>query len=231
MSESQSEKMRKLPIKVLIADDQRLFRQGLRSLLEQEEGLEVVGEAGDGQDAFTLVQETKPDIVLMDVEMPKLAGIQATRLILERYPHIKILMLSVHNEDERVIAAIRAGASGYILKDADQKEFIKIIRSTFYGESITSPFLANLSPGILYKMDDPARGDEEVEEDIKKFSLTGREKEILQLLLKGKSNKEISDLMYVSTETVKTHLHNIYRKLGVKSRLEVASLLFSREKE
>ena len=231
MSESQPEKMRKLPIKVLIVDDQRLFRQGLRSLLEQEEELEVVGEAGDGQDAFTLVQETKPDIVLMDVEMPKLAGIQATRLILERYPHIKILMLSVHNEDERVIAAIRAGASGYILKDADQKEFIKIIRSTFYGESITSPFLANLSPGILYKMDDPARGDEDVEEDIKKFSLTGREKEILQLLLKGKSNKEISDLIYVSTETVKTHLHNIYRKLGVKSRLEVASLLFSREKE
>jgi len=231
MSESQPEKMRKLPIKVLIVDDQRLFRQGLRSLLEQEEELEVVGEAGDGQDAFTLVQETKPDIVLMDVEMPKLAGIQATRLILERYPHIKILMLSVHNEDERVIAAIRAGVSGYILKDADHKEFIKIIRSTFYGESITSPFLANLSPGILYKMDDPARGDEDVEEDIKKFSLTGREKEILQLLLKGKSNKEISDLIYVSTETVKTHLHNIYRKLGVKSRLEVASLLFSREKE
>src|SRR3990170_4207813 len=168
------------PFKVLIVDDQRLFRQGLRSLLEQEEGLEVVGEAGDGQDAFTLVQETKPDIVL---------------------------------------------------KDADHKEFIKIIRSTFYGESITSPFLANLSPGILHKMHDPARGDEEVEEDIKKFSLTGREKEILQLLLKGKSNKEISDLIYVSTETVKTHLHNIYRKLGVKSRLEVASLLFSREKE
>ncbi len=231
MSESQPEKMRKLPIKVLIVDDQRLFRQGLRSLLEQEEGLEVVGEAGDGQDAFTLVQETKPDIILMDVEMPKLDGIHAAKLILERYPHIKILMLSVHNEDERVIAAIRAGAAGYILKDADHKEFIKIIRSTFYGESITSPFLANLSPGILYKMHDPARGDEEVEEEIKKFSLTGREKEILQLLLKGKSNKEISDLVYVSRETVKTHLQNIYRKLGVKSRLEVAALLFSREKE
>ena len=232
MSESQSEKMRKLPIKVMIVDDQRLFRQGLRSLLEQERDLIVVGEAVDGQEAFTLVQEASPpDIILMDVEMPKLDGIHAAKLILERYPHIKILMLSVHNEDERVIAAIRAGASGYILKDADHKEFIKIIRSTFYGESITSPFLANLSPGILYKMDDPARGDEDVEEDIKKFSLTGREKEILQLLLKGKSNKEISDLIYVSTETVKTHLHNIYRKLGVKSRLEVASLFFSRKKE
>ncbi len=232
MSKSQSEKMRKLPIKVMIVDDQRLFRQGLKSLLEQESDITVVGEAVDGQEAFTLVQEASPpDIILMDVEMPKLDGIHAAKLILGRYPHIKILMLSVHNEDERVIAAIRAGAAGYILKDADHKEFIKIIRSTFYGESITSPFLANLSPGVLYKMHDPAREDEEVEEGIKKFSLTGREKEILHLLLKGKSNKEISDLVYVSRETVKTHLQNIYRKLGVKSRLEVAALLFSREKE
>jgi len=132
-------------IKILIADDQRLFRQGLRSLLEQEKDFEVVGEAADGQDAFTLVQEANPDIVLMDVEMPKLDGIHATRLIVERYPQIKILMLSVHNEDERVVSAIRSGASGYILKDADHKEFVKIIRSTFVGKRITSPFLANLT--------------------------------------------------------------------------------------
>lgn len=216
-----------MPIKILIVDDQRLFRQGLRSLLEQEKGLEVVGEAGDGLDAFTLVQETKPDIILMDVEMPKLDGIHATRLILERHPQIKVLMLSVHNEDERVISAIRSGAAGYILKDADHKEFIKIIRSTFSGERITSPFLANLTSRILPKLHDPSTIDEEIEMGIKeKFSLTGREKEILGLLLKGKSNKEIADLMYVSTETVKTHLQNIYRKLGVKSRMEAAILFF-----
>ena len=219
-------------IKILIADDQRLFRQGLRSLLEQEKDFEVVGEAADGQDAFTLVQEANPDIVLMDVEMPKLDGIHATRLIVERYPQIKILMLSVHNEDERVISAIRSGASGYILKDADHKEFVKIIRSTFVGKRITSPFLANLTPRILYKIHEPSRWVEEMDEEIKeKFSLTGREKELLVLLLKGKSNKEISDLLYVSTETVKTHLQNIYRKLGVKNRMEAAVLLFSREGE
>lgn len=218
-----------MSIKILIVDDQRLFRQGLRSLLEQEKGLEVVGEAGDGQDAFTLVQETKPDIVLMDVEMPKLDGIHAARLILERCPYIKILMLSVHNEDERVISAIRSGAAGYIMKDADQKEFIRIIRSTFAGERITSPFLANLTSRIISKLHDPSIIDKEIEMEIKeKFSLTGREKEILVLLLKGKSNKDIADIMYVSTETVKTHLQNIYRKLGVKSRME-AALLFLKE--
>src|SRR3972149_6563110 len=111
MSESQSEKMRKLPIKVMIVDDQRLFRQGLRSLLEQERDLVVVGEAADGQDAFTLAGNTNPDIILMDVEMPKLDGIKATEMILERNRDVKILILSVHNEDERVIAALRSGAS------------------------------------------------------------------------------------------------------------------------
>src|SRR3989337_1753594 len=231
LSRSRLEK-NNMPIKIIIADDQRLFRQGLRSLLEQEGDMEVIGEAADGQDAFTLAQEANPDVILMDVEMPKLDGIQASRMILERQPDIKILMLSVHNEDERVISAIRSGASGYIMKDADHKEFIKIIRSTFAGEKISSPFLANLTPRILYKIHEPSRLVEEMDEEIKKkFSLTGREKELLVLLLKGKSNKEISDLLYVSTETVKTPLQNIYRKLGVKNTMEAAVLLFSREGE
>lgn len=220
-----------MSIKILIADDQRLFRQGLRSLLEQEEDMEVVGEAADGQEAFTLAQETNPDIILMDVEMPKLDGIQASRLILERYPSARILMLSVHNEDERVITAIRVGVAGYILKDADHKEFVKIIRSTFNGERITSPFLANLTPRLLLKLHDSSKMDEEIKRKIEeRSSLTVREKEILGMLLKGKSNKEISDLMCVSTETVKSHLQNIYRKLGVKSRMEVLAL-FLKEKE
>lgn len=216
---------KKISIKILIVDDQRLFRQGLRSLLEQEDDMEVVGEAADGQEAFTLVQETNPDVILMDVEMPKLDGIQASRTILERYPNTHILMLSVHNEDERVISAIRSGAEGYILKDADHKEFVRIIRSTFTGESIASPFLANLTPRILLKLRDPSKMDAEIENKIEeRFSLTTREREILGMLLKGKSNKEISDLLFVSTETVKTHLQNIYRKLGVRSRMEVLAL-------
>jgi DNA-binding NarL/FixJ family response regulator len=140
-------------------------------------------------------------------------------------------MLSVHNEDERVISAIRSGAEGYILKDADHKEFVRIIRSTFTGESIASPFLANLTPRILLKLRDPSKMDVEIENKIEeRFSLTTREKEMLGMLLKGKSNKEISDLLFVSTETVKTHLQNIYRKLGVRSRMEVLAL-FLKEKD
>ncbi|MFZ3090038.1 MAG: response regulator transcription factor [Nitrospirota bacterium] len=219
-----------MSIKILIADDQRLFRQGLRSLLEQEEDLVVVGEAADGQDAFTLAQKTNPDIILMDVEMPKLDGINATEMILERNPDVRILMLSVHNEDERVVAALRAGASGYILKDADHMEFIRIIRSTHAGEKITSPFLANLMPPVPPLSQGVPQNDEDMEKEMdEKFSLTEREKEMLRLLLQGKSNKEISALTYVSTETVKSHLQNIYKKLDVRSRLEAVTL-FLKEK-
>jgi DNA-binding NarL/FixJ family response regulator len=178
-----------------------------------------------------MVADTEPDIVLMDVSMPKLDGIQATRMIMERHPSVKILMLSLHNEDEKVIAAIRAGATGYVLKDADHKEFVRIIRSAFAGEAITSPFLANLAPRVMAKVLDPSKMDEEMELKIKeRSSLTGREGEILALLLKGNSNKEIADLTYVSTETVKSHLQNIYRKLGVKSRLEAVTLFLKEQK-
>lgn len=218
-----------MAIRILITDDQRLFRQGLRSLLEQETDIEVVGEAADGQDAFTLAQEARPDIILMDVEMPKLGGIQATRLILERHPETKVLMLSVYNEDEKVIEAIRSGASGYIMKDADHNEFIKIIKSAYAGECIASPFLANLTPRVLLRIHDQNRTDAELEREIKeRHSLTMREKEILGLLLKGKGNKDISAMMCISTETVKSHLQNIYKKLGVKNRIE-AALLFLKE--
>lgn len=217
-------------IKILIVDDQRLFRHGLMSLLEQERDFKIVGDASDGQEAFTLTQETKPDIILMDVEMPKLDGIGATRMISERYPNMKILMLSVYNEDERVIAAVKAGASGYILKDADHKEFIKIIKSAYAGKSIVSPFLANLTPRILSIIRGETEMPEEMDMDIhKKFSLTERENKILELLLKGKCNKEIADITHVSVETVKSHLKNIYRKLGVNSRLEAVALFLEKK--
>lgn len=218
-----------MSIRILIADDQRLFRQGLRSLLEQENDLVVVGEAADGQDAFTLAEKTNPDIILMDVEMPKLDGIRATEMILERNRDVKILILSVHNEDERVIAALRSGASGYILKDADHTEFVRIIRSTQAGENITSPFLANLAHQAPSPQGAP-QSEEDMENEMeKKFSLTEREMEMLRLLLRGKSNKEISALTYVSTDTVKSHLQNIYKKLGVRTRLEAVTL-FLKEK-
>ena len=218
-----------MSIRILIADDQRLFRQSLKYLLEQDEDIKVVGEVGDGQDAFTLAKELHPDIVLMDVDMPKLDGITATRLILEGEPSIKILMLSVHDEDERIITAIKNGAIGYILKDADHKEFIRIIRGIFSGENVVSPFLANRIPKILSQIEGTLTHAKEAEVSSSLSLLTEREKETLSLLSDGKSNKEISDALCVSIETIKSHLKTIYRKLGVKSRTE-AAILFLREK-
>jgi len=219
-----------MSIKILIADDQRLFRQSLRLLLEQEDDIEVVGEAADGQDAFTLALERRPDIILMDVDMPKLDGIDAMRLILNEAPHIKVLMLSVHDEDERVISAIRNGAVGYILKDAEHREFIRIIKGTFRGEDVVSPFLANRIYRNLSSTGEPfgpthGKGQEYNRMDL----LTEREGKILLHLAEGKSNKEIADLMYVSIETIKSHLQAIYKKLGVKNRTE-AAIYFLREK-
>ncbi len=218
-----------MPIRILIADDQRLFRQSLKYLLEQEEEIKVVGEAADGQDAFTLAQEIHPDIVLMDVNMPKLDGINATRLILEKEPSVKVLMLSVHDEDERIISAIHSGATGYILKDADHREFIRIIKGTFRGEDVISPFLANRIPKYQTQIKATLQSGKKEEVSSKMSFLTEKERETLSLLSEGKSNKEMADLMCVSVETIKSHLQTIYRKLCVKSRTE-AAILFLRER-
>lgn len=216
-------------IKILIADDQRLFRQSLKYLLEQEDEIKVVGEAADGQDAFTLALERHPDIVLMDVDMPKLDGIHATRLILDVAPHIKVLMLSVHDDDERIISAIRNGAVGYILKDAEHREFIRIIKGTFRGEDMVSPFLANSIQRVPPTAEPFGPLHVKEHEYNKMELLTEREGKILLHLAEGKSNKEIADMMCVSIETIKSHLQAIYKKLGVKSRTE-AAIYFLKEK-
>lgn len=217
-----------MSIKILIADDQRLFRQSLRYLLEQEDEIKVVGEAANGRDAFSLIDEIHPDIILMDVDMPKLDGINATRLILDREPSIKILMLSVHDDDERIISAIRNGAVGYILKDADHKEFIRIIKGTYKGEDVISPFLANSIPKVMSAIEVAIPHGKADGAAAKLAQLTERERETLDLLSEGNSNKEMADKMCLSLETIKSHLQTIYKKLGVKSRTE-AAILFLKE--
>ncbi len=212
-----------MPIKLVIAEDQRLFRESLRLLLEQESDLKVVGEATDGQEAFSVVTKAKPDIVLMDVDMPKLDGVTATRLIRERLPEVKVLMLSVHDDDLRIVAAVQAGACGYILKDADHKEFLHIIRGTYLGEPVASPFLADRLARKAAHAPDP-------DHDGSLAALTEREHEILASAAAGLGNKEIADRLCVSLDTVKTHLHHIYRKLSVGRRVE-AVLLYLKAKE
>ena len=205
-----------MPITILIAEDQRLFRQSLRMLLEHESDIAVVGDAMDGRQAFDLAVVHKPDIVLMDVDMPRLDGITATRLIRSCVPDCRVLMLSVHDDDTRIVAAVRAGACGYILKDADHQEFLRIIRATYEDTPVRSAYMPD---GFAKKA--VALASQQGGSDPGGLSLlTEREREILACAAAGRSNKEIADQLCVSLDTVKTHLHHTYQKLKVSGRVE-----------
>lgn len=203
-----------MPITMVIAEGQCLFRQSLRLLLERESDLKVVGEAADGQEVCDVVTRLKPDIVLMDIEMPKLDGVAATRLIRQRLPSAKVLILSVEDDDMRIVAAARAGAWAYIPKDADRKEFLRMIRDAYRGETDSSPFLVARIARLV-----SVDGQEKMPGGGLP-ALTEREREILACAAAGCGNKEIADRLCVSSETVKTHLHHIYQKLDVSGRVE-----------
>ena len=164
---------------------------------------------------------SRPDVVLMDVEMPKLDGIAATRILVKALVGIKVLILSSYSDDDRVIQGIQAGAVGYIVKDATAEEFVKIIRTTHDGVEITSPYLANLHPVVLARL----QGAHAVAAPAPSVSFSGlhlslREREIVDLLVLGKSNKEMADQLSLSSDTIKAHLQHIFRKVGVSSRVE-----------
>jgi len=205
-----------MPVTLLIAEDQRLFRQSLRLLLEREPDLRVVGEATDGREAFDLAMKNKPDVILMDVDMPRLDGVTATRLIRGCLPDVKVLMLSVHDEDARIVAAVQAGACGYILKDADYTEFLRIIRAISRGKRVHSPFMPDgFAQNVVSALQEAGSGTSS-----RLMLLTEREQEILAYAASGRGNKDIADQLCVSVDTVKTHLHHIYQKLGVAGRVE-----------
>lgn len=212
-----------MALKVLIADDERLFRQSLRKLLEGEKDIRVIAEAGDGQEAVLGAQDKEPDIALLDVRMPKMDGIKAAKLISTLVPKTKILMLSIHDDDEKIISALRAGATGYILKDADQKDFIEIIRHTYLGKTHSSPYLAHLTLNRTASHDNLSE-EERKSQFSEKYSLTEQELKILHLLAEGLSNEEMSRLISLSRETIKMHLKALFRKLQVKNRTEAAVL-------
>lgn len=210
-----------MSIRLLIADDQRLFRQSLRIVLEHEPDLKVIGEAGDGQEAYEQAKALRPDVVLMDVEMPKLDGIAATRTLSKALVGMKVLMLSSYSDDERVLQGIQAGAVGYIVKDATPEEFVKIIRATHEGTDITSPYLANLHPVVLARLRGSSAAAPAVPSlNCSDLNLSPREREIVDLLVLGKSNKEMADQLCLSGDTIKAHLQHVFRKIGVSSRLE-----------
>ena len=188
----------------------------------------MIGEAGDGQEAYEQAKALRPEMVLMDVEMPKLDGIAVTRLLVKERADIKILMLSAYADDERVLHGIQAGAVGYIVKDATPEEFVKIIRATHEGTDITSPYLANLHPVVLARL----RGKQPaslalLSVNFSELNLTQREQDIVDLLVLVKSNKEMADKLCLSGDTIKAHLQHIFRKVGVTSRLEAVVFLLT----
>jgi DNA-binding NarL/FixJ family response regulator len=213
----------RMPIKLLIADDERLFRQSLKILLETGTDIEVVADVGDGQDAVTSARATAPDLALLDVDMPKMDGIKAARLIGALSPRTKILMLSVHHEEDKINAALRAGALGYILKDTDRAEFIRILRQTHAGKTPTSPYLAHLALAPTGS-DKRAPVGDRLAQFTERYGLTELELKILRLVAEGLSNEEISDIVHLARETIKGHLKSLFRKLEVKNRTEAAVL-------
>lgn len=203
-----------LPTKVIIADDHKLFREGLKTLLSRDPGIKVIGEARNGEEAVALSESLTPDIILMDIEMPLIDGIEATRLITQKNLPTKVIILSNFEEDERVYQAMLAGAKGYVVKRIGTTSLIGILKAVQNNELLVTPFLASLVLRENRRAANKLKGDE--------FNLTEREVKILELLVKGYSNKEISNTIYISVDTVKAHLKHIFEKLGVDCRTKAA---------
>jgi two-component system NarL family response regulator len=203
-------------IRVMIVDDHALFRRGLQMVLEQEPDIEVVGEAGDGGDALAMAQEAMPDVVLMDVRMPGRGGIDATEKIKEAMPHVKILMLTVSDEEADLFDALKAGASGYLLKDTSIEEVADAVRKVSRDESLISPSMANKLVSEFTSM--VKRADEK--QSVPQPRLTDREMEVLKLVAKGRNNRDIAKELFISENTVKNHIRNILEKLHLHSRME-----------
>ena len=202
----------------LIVDDHALFRKGLISLLRQQKGIEVVGEAKDGEEGIRLVKMLKPDVVLMDVKMPSRNGIEATQAIRETLPKIHIIMLTVSEEDEDLFSAIKAGARGYLVKNVEPECLIKAIHLVAKGEAVIPHAMASK---LLTEFGRIAKKTDDVQMS-KLKPLTPREKETLQLLAKGGTNKEIANTLGLSDQTVKIHLKNILKKLHMNNRIQAA---------
>lgn len=204
-------------IRVLICDDQDIVRQGLRLILETSPGIEVVGVARDGAEAVELIPETRPDVILMDLKMPGMNGIQATRLIRDRYPAIHVLALTTFDADEWVFDAIRSGAAGYLLKDTPRDRLVEAIRDTVEGKTHVDPAVAGKLLSRVRQVPTP------VSTSVAN-SLSEREREILSLLAQGLSNADIAARLYLSEGTVGNYVSSIYSKLGVSDRTQAAIL-------
>ena len=218
------------PARIVLADDQELIRLGIRTVLSRQEGLEIVGEASDGREALQLCRRLVPDVILMDVEMPEMDGLEATRRIKAELPSTSVLVLTAHDDPDYLLEAVQAGAAGYVLKENAVARIADAVRAVLGGEPSLDP---GLSVRLLRRLpgggrreggwgdlppDEARRGEEIVE------ALTERELEILGLVALGKTNGDISEDLFLSVGTVKTHVHRVIKKLGVSDRTQAAVL-------
>jgi NarL family two-component system response regulator LiaR len=201
------------PIRVLIADDHAILRKGIRALLSTEPDIEVVGEAGDGAEALTQAEALLPDVILMDLVMPRMDGIEATQQVTRQQPGVQVLVLTSFAADDKVFPAIKAGALGYILKDTGPDDLVRAIRQVHRGEPSLEPEIARK---VLFELAQPPKQPPTLD------PLTGRELEVLRLLAQGKSNREIAKDLVLAELTVRTHVSNILGKLHLANRTQAA---------
>jgi two-component system, NarL family, response regulator NreC len=201
--------------RVLLADDHSVVRQGLRVWLERSGTIEVVAEAADGRDAVRMAEELAPDIVIMDIAMPLLNGIDATAQITRRNPHTKVIILSVHADESYILRALNAGAKGYLLKEATENDLLPAVASVQLGKPYFSPSIARIL------LEDYVRALQQNQLQDSYDLLSQREKEVLQLLAEGKSNKEVANLLNLSPHTIDSHRTNMMQKLGLHNTAEI----------
>jgi len=203
--------LRGIPIRVVVADDHPLIREGIIASLGSAEDISVVGEARNGEEAVMLVTRLLPDVVLMDLDMPAMDGVTAISVLTERFPGLKILVLSAYEDNQHVYTAMQAGAVGYVIKRTDHASLLKVIRSAHQGDVLISPYLARLTLKNL----EPTSSNLEIH-------LTNREKEVLNLIIAGHENDAIAEALAMGRDTLKTHLKHIFDKLQVKNRTQCA---------
>lgn len=207
-------------IRVVLADDHVFVRDGIKSLLENEANIEVVGEAIDGADALEVVADTKPDLLIADIRMPNLTGIELVEKLRGENNNIKIIMLSMHESEEYVLKSIKAGADGYLLKGSSKEEFLKALHTVSAGGKY---FSGDISSILIGQLTNPSNSLEPKQNLSDEMMITKREKEILTLLLSGKGNKEIAEALDISKRTAEVHRFNLMKKLKVKNLMELSN--------